>query len=114
MILGALAISTAVASSREINSRNQALARECDRYGLDYHQVLVAQSGDALTAKRAGRRWWDVAIVVVASGLFLWLALNAAVPPLAINMRWLAVLMVALLAALAGAGWALWRETRFG
>ena len=114
MILGALAISTAVASSREITSRNQALDRECDRYGLDYHQVLVAQSGDALTAKRAGRRWWDVAIVVVASGLFLWLALNAAVPPLAINMRWLAVLMVALLAALAGAGWALWRETRFG
>ena len=114
MILGALAISTAVASSREITSRNQALARECDRYGLDYHQVLVAQSGDALTARRAGRRWWDVAIVLVASGLFLWLGLNAAVPPLAINMRWLAVLMVALLAALAGAGWALWRETRFG
>src|ERR1700734_1997315 len=40
MILGALAISTAVASSRENMSRNEALARECDRYGLEYREVL--------------------------------------------------------------------------
>ena len=38
MILGALAISTAVASSREMTSRNEALARECDRYGLEYRR----------------------------------------------------------------------------
>jgi hypothetical protein len=39
--------------------------------------------------------------------------LNAVVPPLAINLRWVAVLTLALLVAAAGAGWALWRQTRF-
>jgi hypothetical protein len=51
---------------------------------------------------------------VAATGLFLWLGLNAVVPPLAMNLGWIAVLTVALLAALVGAGWALWRQTRFG
>ena len=113
MILGALAISTAVASSREMTSRNEALARECDRYGLEYGEVLLAQSGDEFTGRRESRRWWDVVIVVAASCLFLWLGLNAVVPPLAINLRWVAVLTLALLVALAWAGWALWRQTRF-
>jgi hypothetical protein len=114
MILGALAISTAVASSRENHSRNEALARECNRYGLDYGEVLLAQSGDEFSERGGRRRWWDVAIVVAASCLFLWLGLNAVVPPLAMNLGWIAVLTLALLAALGGAGWALWRQTRFG
>ena len=114
MILGALAISTAVASSRETVSRNHALRRECDRYGLDYREVLLAQSGDEFSGRSQRRRWWDVAIVVAACALFLWLGLNAVVPPLAMNLGWIAVLTLALLAALIGAGWALWRQTRFG
>ena len=60
------------------------------------------------------RRWWDVAIVVAACCLFLWLGVNAVVPPLAMNLGWIAVLTLALLVALGGAGWALWRQTRFG
>ena len=114
MILGALAISTAVASSRENKSRNDALARECNRYGLEYGEVLLAQSGDELTGRGERRRWWDVAIVVAACCLFLWLGVNAVVPPLAMNLGWIAVLTLALLVALGGAGWALWRQTRFG
>jgi glucose uptake protein GlcU len=113
MIVGALAISTAVASSRETVSRNEALARECDRYGLEYNEVLLAQSGDEFGDRSQRRRWWDVAIVVSATGLFVWLAVNAVVPPLAMNLGWVAVLTLALLIALAGAGWALWRVTRF-
>jgi drug/metabolite transporter (DMT)-like permease len=113
MILGALSISTAVASSREMTSRNDALARECNRYGLQYGEVLQAQSGDELTDRRRGRRWWDIAIVVAACGLFLWLGVNAVVPPLAMDLRWIAVLTLALLGTLLGAGWALWRQTRF-
>jgi Sugar transport protein len=113
MILGALAISTAVASSREMTSRNEALARECDRYGLEYGDVLRAQSGDELSGG-GGRRWWDIVIVLAACCLFLWLGLNAVVPPLAMNLRWIMVLTVALVAALVGGGWALWRQTRFG
>jgi glucose uptake protein GlcU len=59
MICGALAISTAVASSREHLSRNAALERECIRYGLDYRQVLLAQSGDEFGSREERRRWWD-------------------------------------------------------
>ncbi len=113
MILGALAISTAVASSREHTSRNQALERECTRYGLDYREVLLAQSGDEFGSRTERRHWWDVVIVLAATGVFLWLGLNAVVPPLAINLHWVAALSIVLLMALAGGGWALWRQTRF-
>ena len=49
MILGALAIGTAVASEREMSSTNEAVLRECDRYGLDYNRTLAAQA-----ARRCG------------------------------------------------------------
>jgi glucose uptake protein GlcU len=113
MIAGALAISTAVASAREHLSRNEALERECERYGLNYQEVLQSQSGDEFGSRSEKRNWWDYAIVAGATGLFLWLALNAVVPPLAMNLRWAGVLGVILLVALVGGGWALWRQTRF-
>jgi glucose uptake protein GlcU len=113
MILGALAISTAVASSREHLSRNEILERECQRYGLDYGEVLRAQSGYEFGGRGERRRWWDYAIVLAATGLFVWLGVHAVVPPLAMNLRWLAGLSAILVAALAGGGWALWRQTRF-
>ena len=53
MILGALAISTAVAGEREHLSRNLAVERECDRYGLDYGAVLAAQSRQRVRCRRA-------------------------------------------------------------
>jgi glucose uptake protein GlcU len=113
MILGAIAISTAVASSRENESRNGALERECLRYGLSYREVLLAQSGDEFGSRNERRRWWDFAIVIAATGVFVWLGVNAIVPPLAMNLVWVAILSVILLAALIGGGWALWRQTRF-
>jgi glucose uptake protein GlcU len=113
MIVGALAISTAVASSREHTSRNEALERECNRYGLVYREVLLAQSGDEFGSRSERRRWWDYAIVIAATGLFVWLGLNAKVPPLAMSLRWAAGLSAVLAAALLGGGWALWRKTRF-
>lgn len=113
MILGALAISTAVASSREQLSTNTALERECDRYGLDYLDVLAAQSGKDFGSRSEKRRWWDVLIVATATGVFLWLGLHAVVPPIYMNLRWLAALAAILLIALAGAGYTLWRTTRF-
>jgi len=113
MILGALSISTAVASSREHTSRNEALERECGRYGLDYNEILLAQSGDEFGSRNERKRWWDVVIVLLATCLFVWLGLNARVPELFMNLRWIAVLSVVLLASLLGGGWALWRQTRF-
>jgi hypothetical protein len=113
MIAGALAISTAVASGREHLSNNRALERECDRYGLDYLEVLRAQSGAEFGNRDERRRWWDVAIIVAATGVFVWLGLHAVVPPIAMNMAWLALLSVVLVVSLMLAGWALWRNTRF-
>jgi glucose uptake protein GlcU len=113
MILGALSISTAVASSREDTSRNEAVLRECERYGLDYYRTLAAQSGDEFGGRNERRRWWDYAIVLTATGVFLWLGVRAVVPPLAMDLRWVAVLGGLLLLSLILGGWSLWRRTRF-
>jgi len=116
MILGALAISTAVASAREQSSTNMALERECDRYGLDYNQTLLSQSGSQHGDELSGpttRQWWDYAITVAATGLFVLLAMRAVVPPLQMNLLWLITLGLILAATLLGAGWLLWRSTRF-
>ncbi len=113
MILGALAISTAVASSAEHLSSNATSERECARYGLDYDEVLRAQSGEEFGGRNERRHWWDVAIVATATAVFLWLGSHAVVPPIYMNMRWLGTLGVVLLLALGGAGYTLWRNTRF-
>jgi glucose uptake protein GlcU len=112
MILGALAIGTAVASAREVTSNNEAVLRECDRYGLDYNRTLAAQAGDEFGGKEK-RRWWDYAIVATATGVFIWLGAQAIVPPLAMNMKWVAALAVVLVVSLAAGGWSLWHRTRF-
>jgi hypothetical protein len=113
MILGALSISTAVASAREDTSKNEAVLRECRRYGLDYYRTLAAQSGDEFGGRNERRRWWDYAIVLAATGVFLWLGVRAVLPPLVMNLRWIAVLGGLLLLSLLAGGWSLWRRTRF-
>ena len=113
MILGAFAISTAVAGAREHSSTNEALLRECDRYGLDYNRTVASMAGDEFGGRDERRRWWDYAIVLAATGVFVWLGLHATVPPLAMNMHWVATLSVILLLSLLAGGWSLWRRTRF-
>lgn len=113
MILGALAIGTAVASAREQTSNNEAVLRECDRYGLDYNRTLAAQAGDEFDHRGEGRRWWDYAIVAAATGIFLWLGLKATVPPLQMDLKWIGALGIMLLISLVAGGWSLWRRTKF-
>jgi glucose uptake protein GlcU len=113
MILGALAISTAVASAKEHSSTNEVVLRECNRYGLNYHRTIMAQAGDEFGGREERRRWWDYAIVLTASGVFVWLGVHAVVPSIAINIRWIAVLAVLLVASLSIGGWSLWRRTKF-
>jgi glucose uptake protein GlcU len=113
MILGALAISTAVASAKEHSSTNEVVLRECNRYGLNYHRTIMAQAGNEFGGREERRRWWDYAIVLTASGVFVWLGVHAVVPTIAINIRWIAVLAVLLVASLSIGGWSLWRRTRF-
>jgi glucose uptake protein GlcU len=113
MIVGALFISTAKASVAENSSRNEALERECNRYGLNYNEVLLAQSGDEFSGRSERRRWWDYAILLTATAVFVWLGYHAVVPPLAMNLRWVAALSVVLLVSLAGCGYRLHKQTRF-
>ncbi len=113
MILGALFIATAKASAAEHSSRNQALERECDRYGLSYNEVLLAQSGEEFGSRSERRRWWDVLIVLGATGVFVWLGVRAVVPPLAMNVKWIAGLAVVMVVSLLLCGSRLYTRTRF-
>jgi hypothetical protein len=113
MILGALFIATAKASAAENSSRNEALERECLRYDLSYRDVLLAQSGEEFGDRSERRRWWDVLIVLAATGVFVWLGVHAVVPPLAMNLDWIAGLGVIMLISLVLCGYRLYRRTRF-
>ena len=120
MILGALAVSTAIATEREHASMNSALVRECSRYHLDYDRVMRAYSG-AENGSQPGcrpvsndrRGWWDYAILAAAVGVFVYLGWNARVPALSMNFTWLWILAGVLIASAATAGWGLWKATRF-
>ncbi len=114
MIVGALAISTAAASEKEQRSTSEAVLRECQRYGLDFNQAVLAQAGEEFGGQNEQRRWWDYVIVVAATGIFVTLGLRAVVPSLPMDLRWTGVLGIMLLLSLAGGGWSLWRRTRFG
>jgi glucose uptake protein GlcU len=112
MIVGAALISSAVASGKEQSSRNEAMLRECDRYGLDYQATLASMAGDS-SDHTGKRRWWDYAIVLAATGVFVYLGARATFPALHMNLTWVVVLTVLLLLSLAAGCLSLWRTTRF-
>jgi Sugar transport protein len=112
MIGGAALISSAVASGKEHSSRNEAILRECDRYGLDYSKTLSSMSGEEF-GNGEKRRWWDYAIVVIATSVFVVLGLQARAPSLAMNKMYVGVLTLFLILSLIGGGISLWRTTRF-
>ena len=112
MIVGALAVSTAVAGEREHSSINRSLIRECDRYGLDYNRVFRAYSGESDTAA-TGRSWWDLVVVGCAVGVFIWLGLKARVPTLSMDLGWVTLLAAVMVISAAICGWGLWKRTRF-
>jgi hypothetical protein len=113
MILGALAVSTAVATEREHASTDQAVQRECDRYSLDITRVFQAYRGAPNPGGEPRRDWWDYAILAAGVGVFVWLGLDARVPNLGMNIAWTAVLTAALLITAAICVWGLWKSTKF-
>ncbi len=112
MILGAALISSAAAAGKEHSSRNLALLRECDRYGLDYRRTLLNMDGED-SGSSGKRRWWDYAIVAAAASVFVWLGAQAHVPSLHMRFGWMAVLTAVLLLSLVVGGVSLWRRTDF-
>jgi drug/metabolite transporter (DMT)-like permease len=114
MIVGAVFISSAAAPAREQASRRAAISRECQRYGLSLKDCEAAQLGAMHgNSTQTRRSWWDILIVATAITLFVWLGLQAQVPPLAMNFPWIAALSVVLAFAAVGCGWLLWKRTRF-
>jgi hypothetical protein len=113
MIVGAACISTAKSSLGEHTTRREALERECSRYGLDYPQVLLAQSGEEFGDRSEGRRWWDFMVIAAATAIFLYLGFRAAVPSLIMNRRWAATLGSVLIISLVFCGYRLRRDTHF-
>lgn len=113
MVIGAIAISSAVADVGETESTNRAIQKECERYNLSYERVLAEQRGESANEQLSGRRWWDYMIVAAAVGIFIWLGSNAGIPPISMDFRWLAALVGVLVVVLALCGWKLWQQTRF-
>jgi Sugar transport protein len=113
MILGAVAVSTAVATEREHASTNDALLRECDRYRLDYDRVFQAYSGTPANGSELRRAWWDYVIIACGIGVFVWLGVQARVPALPMNLAWTAILSAVLIFTAVVCAWGLWRKTRF-
>ena len=60
-----------------------------------------------------GRCPRNAAIVLTATGVFIALGVRAVVPPLTMDLKWVAVLSVVLAFSLAAGGLSLWRRTRF-
>ena len=113
MILGALAVSTAIATEREHGSTHAAVQRECARYELDLEQVLQANAGADPATRQERRAWWDYLIVALAVGVFVYLGCNARMPALAMDLAWIWALGAVLVASAAVCGWGLYRATRF-
>jgi hypothetical protein len=91
-----------------------AMHRECDRYELDREQVAAVVGGDdPLADEKHPRRWWEVAIMLVATGIFVWLAVGTRAQHISLNFPWMVVLIVGTLVPLGLCGTLLWRRTRF-
>lgn len=114
MMLGVLAISLSEAGPAEHAAAREAMARECDRYGLNPREVAVTLEGQDPLEKRAPRRRpWELGLMVAALGVFVWLGFGTQRQDLPIHWGWLAGLSAAALGVLVVSGALLWRRTRF-
>jgi len=114
MIGGAVAISMASASAQELASWQQAMHRECERYGLDEQRVLTVLEGEDPRSREATkRRWWEPVAAILALGVFIALASCAARPQIPFDVRWMIAIMVGAVLMLVFCATMLWRRTRF-
>ena len=114
MIAGAGAICSAEASESEHVSWKAAVERECERYGLDPARVASSLLGRrSPIPRKAGSSLVGIVIVAAAVAIFVWLAIGAKHQPVAMNLPWMAVLVVTTLVCLVVCGLLLWKRTRF-
>lgn len=114
MIGGAVSISLAEPAPSELANWHAAMTRECDRYNLDVEGVAaVVQGDDPLADHPHDRRWWEVLIILVATGIFVWLAVGTRAQHIFVNVPWMVVLVIGTLIPLLIVGKMLWQRTRF-
>jgi drug/metabolite transporter (DMT)-like permease len=109
MAAGAWAIGSAEAPAIERLAWRKAWERECRRYGLSDNE----DSAGSRSGNRSRRSLWDLAVLLWAIAIFVWLATAARTQPIAVNGFPMALLIAATLASLVGGGLLLWRRTRF-
>jgi drug/metabolite transporter (DMT)-like permease len=114
MIVGAISISMAEPAASEKEHWDAAMHRECDRYGLDTENVTAVVAGDdPLADHKHQRRWWEVVIMLVATGIFVWLALGTRAQHIEVSLPWMIALILGTMIPLGLVGTLLWRRTRF-
>jgi hypothetical protein len=113
MALGAVAIALASATGAEHRRWQEAAEREGARYGIDPTYVRAALAGESSSTSPSRRTWLDWLLVGIATATFIGFGIVARVPQLTLHWGWVAGLTAAMLALLFGAGWVLWRTTRF-
>lgn len=114
MIGGAVLVGSGAATGREQTSQNEAVERECDRYGLDYLRTLRSLGGVEENGRAGnGRRWWDYLIMTAAVLFFVSFAATAAVPTMHLSVPWVSILSGLMLCVLGIGCYRLWRGTSF-
>ncbi len=113
MALGAVAIACSSTSAIEYESWKRAAQREVKLYSINADYVVARMEGRDLDSAAVKRTWVDWLIVAVATAIFVSLGAMARVPHMEIHVGWLITLTLVMLLVLFGAGWALWRVTRF-
>ena len=114
MAAGAWAISSAEAPVSERSRWKGAVERECLRYGLKReHLIASLEGGDALEGIRPRRNALDLAVLLGAMAIFVWLGTTAQRQQVAISRVPMVLLMAATLALLIAGGLLLRRRTHF-
>jgi drug/metabolite transporter (DMT)-like permease len=115
MAAGAGAIALSTVGGKEHARWDEAARREGERYGVDADYVQAGLEGKFREGAESqhSRNWLDLVLVVLATAVFISLAVLARAPQMTLNWNALAALCAVMLLFLAGCGAALWKITRF-
>lgn len=114
MIIGAAFIGTASAPASERTSWNEAMNRECRRYGLDPVRVTsILEGDDPRSLQKQKRSWWEALFPIGSLAMMIWLATFVERPQIPLDLTWIFLLLAVTLAALFASGFMLWKRTRF-
>ena len=112
MAVGAGAIALASVTRGEHRNWQEAIGREVRKYGIAADYAQSAITGESTEAE-GSRSWVDWLLLVVTSGIFLYLGLIARTPQISFHWPALVFLSFASLLILAIAALSLFKTTHF-